>query len=91
MAQAPIPVKLKFFVEHYGSAGATDQRAVETFLDCEPAESCRSLQNELRAVTLGKLEQRALDLTVGIKRRKLHGSYEEWARHMLLWISGYKG
>ena len=81
---------LIFFVQNYGSSGAPDQRAVQTFMDCETAESIKMLQNELRAVTLGKADPKSLDLVVGVKRRQLHRSFEEWAKLMLLWMSSYK-
>lgn len=90
MADAPIYKHLTNFVRIYGSAGVTDQRAVHDFMECETSESIRSLQAELSAVVSGRFSIEVFDKTVGVKRRQLHNSYQDWARSMLLWIASYK-
>jgi len=79
------------WVEQYGNSGAPDQRAAEIFMDCETRESITMLQNELRSVAAGRYKESVMDSVLKPARRSKHGSYEEWARLMLLWISNYKG
>lgn len=90
MAESPIYKQVTYWVQYYGNSGAPDQRAVETFMDCETREVVVMLQNELRGISLGNFRPEILDRLVGAKRRMNHGSYQEWAKLMLLWMSSYK-
>lgn len=90
MADSPIYKSLMNFIRIYGSAGVSDQRAVQDFMECETSETVRSLQSELSAIMSGKFSIEVFDKTVGVKRRLMHNSYQEWARSMLLWIASYK-
>jgi hypothetical protein len=82
--------RVAYFVKEYGSSGIPDQRAVQEFMECETAEMIRSLQNELIGLSKGNYDREVMDKVIGVKRRTLFGSYEEWAKLMLMWISGYK-
>ncbi len=91
MAETRAYTKIGYWVETYGKAGIPDQRAVHDFMECETSEAVRSLQNELVGLSGGGTNTDILDRLIGIKRKQLHGTYENWAKLMLMWISGYKG
>ncbi len=82
--------QVQYWLQNYGNAGNPDQRAVETYMDCETTEAVGSLRNELIGISRGNYEDKSMDLTVGVKRRMRHGTYQEWARLMLLWMASYK-
>ena len=88
--ERPIFKQIKYWVDNYGSAGISDQKAVEVFIDCETTESIKMLQAELLSIARGNFEQDSLDKLVKAKRRVNHNTYQEWAKLMLLWIVGYK-
>lgn len=90
MNELIIYVRVPLWVRDYGSGGIGDQRAVQDFMECETGESVRALQAELIGIGNGRYSQDQLDKTVGIKRREKHGSYDSWAKAMLVWISSYK-
>ena len=79
-----------YWVKTYANPGITDQRAVETFMDCESAEGASGLRAELRAISAGNFREQSLDMTIGAGRRLKFGSYEEWAHMMLRWMANYK-
>jgi hypothetical protein len=81
--------QVNFYLKNYGNSGAPDQRCVETFIECETGESIRMLQNELRSITTGNFDEHSMDVNVGPARKARHGSYEAWAKLMLLWIASY--
>ena len=85
--ERPIYKQLKLWVDNYGSAGITDQKAVQTFMECETNEAVKMLQNELIGISHGNFEQNAMDKLVRAQRRINYGSYQEWAKLMLLWIA----
>lgn len=82
--------QIPYWVQHYGNAGMLDQQAVQTFMDCETTEMVVGLRNELVAVSSGAYSDQIFDRIVGVKRRVMHGSYEQWAKMMLLWMASYK-
>lgn len=81
---------LVYWVRNYGSAGIPDQRAIETFIDCETDEMIAATRSELTAVTSGKFTEAIMDQCIGASRRLKYGTYIEWAKMMLLWIANYK-
>lgn len=84
--------QIHYWVTQYGSAGISDQRAVQDFITCETDEAIRTLRNELTGLSQGKYKDETLDKIVGVKRKTLYNSYTEWAKLMLLWISSnYRG
>jgi hypothetical protein len=85
-----IYTRIPVWVRDYGSSGAPDNKAVIDFMICETAEIVRGLQSELIAVSKGNYADEQFDKTVGAKRRVKYGSYQEWAKMMLLWIASYK-
>ncbi|RMG41581.1 MAG: hypothetical protein D6719_08330 [Candidatus Dadabacteria bacterium] len=90
MAGAANIEKIKYFIEHYGRSGVEDQRVVEEFFECETAEMVNPLKAQLMQVAQGGIENRILDQIIGKKRQLKHGSYEKWAKLMLLWMSKHK-
>ncbi|MCB9029578.1 MAG: hypothetical protein H6619_00885 [Deltaproteobacteria bacterium] len=66
---------------------AIDKRGVEDFVSCEAHEGVRSLRYELQVIAEGKGQENVLDSIVGLKRKARHGTYQDWAKLMLLWIS----
>lgn len=90
LKQKPIFTKIKYWVQTYGSSGAEDKRAVQDFIDCEATESVNSLRNELYALSQGSWDETLLGMIVGPNRKERHGSYNAWAKTMLLWLASYK-
>lgn len=91
MGDIPLYKQLVYWVQTYGSAGIPDQRAVSDFMDCETDEMVRSFQSELICLSRGNYKPESIDQLVGQGRKQKYGSYEEWARLMLMWLSSYKG
>lgn len=83
--------KIRYWVDQYGNAGIPDKQAVELFIDCETREMVSPLQAQLYAVAQGLCDEEQIERVAGKKRKVKHGSYVDWAKFMLLWISGYKG
>ena len=79
-----------YWVKTYANPGITDQRAIETFMDCESAEAAAGLRAELQAIRAGNFREESLNLSIGAGRRLKYGAFEEWARMMLIWMSNYK-
>ena len=90
MAKVSFLKNLNHWIRDYSVAGVPDQRSIENFIECESAESVSSLCNELRAVASGNFEDSELDQTLGMNRKFRHGSYQDWAKMMLLWSANYK-
>ena len=81
---------VKYWYDNYGYTGVDDKRSVETFLDCETREISQSLKNELIGISQGVYKKEALDIMLGQSRTARYGSYEEWAKYMLIWMASYK-
>lgn len=81
--------KVVYFVKTYGSAGITDQKAVQDFVDCETNESIVSLRNELVGLSQGNYTDENMLKLLGANRKVLFSSYHEWAKIMLQWIAAY--
>jgi len=79
--------QITYWVKIYGSAGNPDQRAVQDFVDCETTEVLNTFRAELLGISLGRVEEKTLDLIVGNKRKVLHESYQEWSKLMLMWLA----
>ena len=79
--------KIKYFKDNYARPGCPDQRAAQDFVECENRETVRSFQAALNTIIAGGCNVESLDALVGRDRVARHGSYEEWARLMLIWIS----
>jgi hypothetical protein len=87
----PYYKQLNYWLKNYGNSGASDQQAVQTFVDCENREVISGFRAELLGITHGNYADELFDRSVGVKRRARHGSYSEWAKMMLLWLASYKG
>ena len=86
----PLYQRVHYWVQNYGQAGISDQRAVETFMDCETTEAVNLLRFEMQLLAEGKFKEEIIAKIVGKNRKLKYGSYIDWAKLMLLWISGYK-
>ena len=82
---------LKYWQQTYAPPGCEDMRAVEAFMECETRESQATLRNELRAISNGLFKQENLDQILGKNRPMKHGSFEAWAKLMLLWMAASRG
>jgi len=82
---------ITYWIQTYGMSGAPDRKSVEDFMECETDEAVNGLRAELYTVSQGKFDKDYLDQIVGLKRSVKHGTYEEWARIMVLWMASYKG
>ncbi len=88
--QKPIFPKIKYWVDTYGNSGAEDRRALQDFVDCEATESVNSMRSELIGLSNGMFDETILGMLVGPNRKQKHGSYNAWAKMMLLWLSACK-
>jgi hypothetical protein len=88
--QRPIFTKIKYWVDCYGNSGADDKRAIEDFVDCEANEAVSSLRSELVGLSQGLFDEAILNLLIGASRKEKFGSFNAWAKMMLLWLSAYK-
>ncbi len=79
---------LKDYERRYGvSLAGNDKKALRCFREYESKERVRRLQSELLLIKQGKVTEKACTQVVGKKRLAKYGSYEEWAKLMLLWLS----
>lgn len=79
-----------YWVKHYGSSDSRDKRAVEDFNESETDDKVRVLKQQLYSIAQENYDTEMMDKLVGAKRRARHGSYHEWAKLMLLWLSNAK-
>lgn len=91
MSETPIYKRTAYWVDNYGKSGIPDERAVQTFMDCETFEEVNSLRNELIAIADGKFKDEIMTIVLGNNRKVKYGSYDSWAKLMLLWMANYKG
>jgi len=82
--------QLRYFIKQYAPPGVSDQRAAQSFVDVEPDYLLKSLKSELYGVSKGKYDEESMGKIVGIPRKLRHGSYDEWARLILVWMAEYK-
>ena len=75
------------WVREYGKSGVPDRRAVGDYVICENDELIRRFRSQLYAVSQGNYDIEQFDKIVGMNRRIRHGSYEGWAKIMLLWLN----
>ena len=81
--------KLKLWLDDYARGGMEDKRALQDFVECEAMEIVRILRNELIGIANGNFTHETLEAMLGKARPTRHGSYEEWAKMMLVWLSEY--
>ncbi len=74
----------------YTDSSSGDQRAAQTFMDCEATEAIKSLRNELLAISSGNYNADSLNQIVGKGRLERHGSYDGWAKAVLQWMAAYQ-
>ena len=86
----PQYIRVKYYIDSYGVSGTDDQRAVQTYMDCENREMIESLRTEMIGMSHSKFKPDTLDKIVGKSRIVKYGSYEQWAKYMLMWMSAYR-
>ena len=82
--------RISFYVENYGHPEVDEQRAVENFIICESAEALPALIAQLSSVAKGGSTEEVMDQVAGKRRKVKYGSYENWAKLVLLWINQVK-
>lgn len=87
----PHYTKVVYWVQNYGVPGVEDNRATHDFMVVETQELISALRTELIAMSKGSYHEHVLDDLVGVKRKMRYGSYEQWAKYMLLWMAEFKG
>ena len=75
------------WVKEYGHSGIPDQRAVGDFVACENDERIVRFKSQLHGISTGNYDIDLFDKLIGKNRRTRHGSYEAWAKMMLLWVN----
>jgi hypothetical protein len=78
------------WIQNYGKAEMADQQAVQVFMECEGTEAAKGLRAELQSIAEGRFSDVGSDATVGASRRIKFGSYDSWARMMLIWLASQK-
>lgn len=81
---------LRYFCKQYGRKEVADQRAAQDFIECEPDHTVKAFKAEIYGIFHGKYNPETMDAIAGQHRKVRYGSYEEWARLMLLWMVEYK-
>ena len=79
--------RISYFVQNYGHPEVDEQRAVENFIICESPEVLPALIAQLHRIVKGNCNEEVIDQVAGKRRKVKYGSYENWAKLMLLWIS----
>jgi len=85
----PYYSEIHYWLSTYCNVGSSDQRAVETFVDCETRERVHSLRTQLYAVSQGKYDEEEFIRQLGRERKNRYGSFQGWAKIMLQWIAQY--
>lgn len=80
---------VKLWLSDYAKPGVPDKRGLEDFLECETDEIVRLLRGELQGITRGANDEETLKNILGPGRAAKYGTFEEWAKMMLLWIAQY--
>ncbi|MCB0310523.1 MAG: hypothetical protein KDD42_04780 [Bdellovibrionales bacterium] len=81
--------KIHFWIQHYGHPGVEDRHAVETFVICESDEILNAFRYQLLTISKGDYDTDILKKLVGRGREARHGSFDEWAKLMLMWLHEY--
>lgn len=77
------------FIKIYGPVG-DDRRALQDFMECESTETISSFRSELAGIAQGGHAGEMLDKSIGPARKIKHGSHEQWAKTLLLWMAAKK-
>ena len=83
-------IKIRYWSEYYAKPGYTDDRAIQDYMVCEHAEAISSLRGELVGIKEGYFKDDTLKVLLGPMRETRYGSYQEWAKMMLLWMAAFK-
>ena len=82
---------LVYWAKNYAAGGSMpDKKAVEVFMECETTELVVALRAELIGITKGNFREDYMDANVGRGRAMKHGTYQAWAKIMLLWMAETK-
>jgi len=86
----PVYNRIKYWVENYAITSSDDKRAVEDFIECETREIVSAFRAELIQIVSGNFSPETLQVLIGGGRSLKYGSFDEWAKMMLLWIANYR-
>ncbi len=81
---------IRYYTKQYGRREVLDQRAAQDFVEVEPDYIVKAFKAELLGILHGKFTAETIDALVGQHRKVRHGSYEEWAKLMLLWMTEHR-
>ncbi len=79
--------KVTQFLREYSGSDPDDRRSALNFREIEAAEALASLRNELRMISTGNFNEQVIDQIVGRDRKLRYGSYQEWAKLILVWLA----
>ncbi len=82
--------QLRYFVQQYGRIDVPDHRAIWDYVELETDEMVRTFRSELRAVSKKNYDEEVMHNILGKRRMVKHGSYDEWARQLLLVMASRK-
>ncbi len=82
--------KIRFWIQNYCQGDMDDKRNLENLIICEGDEILNSFRLQLYSIAQGLYDEDNLDNLVGKKRKVKYGSYENWARLILLWSGEMK-
>ena len=74
------------FVTQYW-AGSDLRRAVQDFVDCEPTETVSAFKLELSGIANAVHPIERLEQLLGVNIKVKYGSYEQWAKTVLLMLA----
>lgn len=85
--QIPSYSRVGLWIKEYGTGGSDDMRSIRDYLEIEANEAISSLRAELHSISKGNYTEDIMHKIIGQGRKVKHGSYDEWARLMLRWMS----
>lgn len=81
--------KIHYWIRHY-AGNTTDRRAVDDFVECETREVVNPFRTQLYQIAKGNFSEDSLVKIVGKGRKSTYGSFEQWAKMMLLWLARHR-
>ena len=82
--------KVRFWIQNYCQGDMDDKRNLENLIICEGDEILKPFRLQLHSIAQGLYDEELMDQLAGKKRKVKHGSYENWARLILLWAGEMK-
>ena len=85
----PLPSfsRIGLWIKEYGSGGGDDMRSIRDYVEIEANEAVSALRAELYSISKGNYLEEVMHKIIGQGRQVRHGSYDEWAKLMLRWMT----